>query len=124
MPSVCGAQELEPFAQDECMRVTEQPAKLNAFPVFLRVEGRVVVIVGGGDEALAKARLVGQSSAEIRIVAAQVTRGLAAWLAEHRAIHVASPYHPDLLAGAAMVFAASGDERLDTSVSEDARQRG
>ena len=43
-----------------------QQAKLNAFPVFVRVEGRTIVIVGGGDEALAKARLVGQSSAEIK----------------------------------------------------------
>ena len=35
--------------------------KLNAFPVFMRVEGEAVAIVGGGDEALAKARLIGQS---------------------------------------------------------------
>ena len=106
------------------MQVTDQPAKLNAFPVFLRVEGRVVVIVGGGDEALAKARLIGQSSAEIRIVAPEVTRGLAAWIAEHGATRVASRYQPDLLADAAMVFAASGDEALDISVSQDARRRG
>ena len=29
----------------------------------MRVEGEIVVIVGGGEEALAKARLIGQSSA-------------------------------------------------------------
>jgi uroporphyrin-III C-methyltransferase / precorrin-2 dehydrogenase / sirohydrochlorin ferrochelatase len=104
--------------------VTGQPAKLNAFPVFLRVEGRVVVIVGGGDEALAKARLVGQSSAAIRIVAPQLTHGLAAWVAEHGATHVAGVYRPELLADAVMVFAASGDEALDRRVSDDARDRG
>src|SRR5204863_6158467 len=79
---------------------------------------------GGGDGALAKARLVGQSSAEIRIVAEKVTPSLAAWIAEHGATHVTSPYRPDLLADAVMVFAASGDEQLDISVSEDARQHG
>jgi uroporphyrin-III C-methyltransferase/precorrin-2 dehydrogenase/sirohydrochlorin ferrochelatase len=104
--------------------VTEQPAKLNAFPVFLRVEGRVVVIVGGGDEALAKARLVGQSSAVVRIVGPEVTRALGAWIAEHRAEHVADVYRPELLAEAVIVFAASGDEDLDRRVSEDARARG
>ena len=47
--------------------VMPQPtAKLNAFPVFMRVEGEAVVIVGGGEEALAKARLLGQSSAVLR----------------------------------------------------------
>ncbi|MEP4423594.1 MAG: NAD(P)-dependent oxidoreductase, partial [Nitratireductor sp.] len=33
---------------------------LNAFPVFMRVKDRTVVIVGGGEEALAKARLIAQ----------------------------------------------------------------
>ena len=51
--------------------MTQPTAKLNAFPVFVRVEGRVVVIVGGGDEALAKARLLGQSSATIKVVASE-----------------------------------------------------
>ena len=62
--------------------MTQPTAKLNAFPVFLRVEGRVVVIVGGGDEALAKARLLGQSSAAIKIVANDPTPELAGWIAE------------------------------------------
>ncbi|TIP80880.1 MAG: uroporphyrinogen-III C-methyltransferase, partial [Mesorhizobium sp.] len=46
----------------------QAPAKLNAFPVFMRVEGEAVAVVGGGEEALAKARLIGQSSAALRIV--------------------------------------------------------
>src|SRR5690606_7322015 len=58
------------------------PARLNAFPVFLRVEGRIAVIVGGGDEALAKARLMAQSSAKIRIVSADPEPALAAWAAD------------------------------------------
>ena len=45
------------------------PAKLNAFPVFMRVEGRIVLVVGNGEEALAKARLLSQSSARIVVVA-------------------------------------------------------
>jgi uroporphyrin-III C-methyltransferase / precorrin-2 dehydrogenase / sirohydrochlorin ferrochelatase len=104
--------------------VTQPPAKLNAFPVFVRVEGRVVVIVGGGHEALAKARLVGQSSAQVKIVAADVVPDLAAWIAQSGATHVEADYHPAFLADAVMVFAASGDEALDRRVSDDARERG
>ncbi|TJX45972.1 MAG: uroporphyrinogen-III C-methyltransferase, partial [Mesorhizobium sp.] len=44
--------------------------KLNAFPVFMRVEGEAVAIVGGGEQALAKARLIAQSSAALYIIAA------------------------------------------------------
>ena len=43
--------------------MTQDTPKLNAFPIFMRVEGEAVVIVGDGEEALAKARLLGQSSA-------------------------------------------------------------
>ena len=35
--------------------MTTKTQKLAAFPVFLRVENRAVVIVGNGEEALAKA---------------------------------------------------------------------
>jgi uroporphyrin-III C-methyltransferase/precorrin-2 dehydrogenase/sirohydrochlorin ferrochelatase len=104
--------------------VTDQTAKLNAFPVFVRVEGRVIVIVGGGDEALAKARLVGQSSALVRIVALHVEPELAAWIAAADAAHIEADYHSAFLADAVMVFAATGDEALDRRVSDDARGLG
>ena len=104
--------------------MTQPTAKLNAFPVFVRVEGRVVVIVGGGDEALAKARLLGQSSASIRIVASEAGPELVAWIAENGASHVETDYHPAFLGNAVMVFAASGDDALDRRVSDDARELG
>lgn len=98
--------------------------KLNAFPVFMRVEGKTVAIVGGGEEALAKARLMGQSSARIRIVAESVEPALADWIAANAAEHIADAYAAHHLAGARLVFAASGDAVLDRLVSDDARRLG
>lgn len=98
--------------------------RLNAFPVFMRVEGRLVAIVGSGEEALAKARLLSQSSARLRIVGPAPEPALAAFIAEHGLEHVAAAYAPDHVAGAAMVFAASGDEALDARVVADARRLG
>lgn len=104
--------------------MTEHRARLNAFPVFVRVEGRVVVIVGGGDEALAKARLIGQSSAVVKIVAREVEAELAAWIEANGAVHIAVDYHRALLGNAVLVFAATGDAALDQRVSDDARALG
>ncbi|MBR2688312.1 MAG: uroporphyrinogen-III C-methyltransferase [Aquamicrobium sp.] len=95
--------------------------KLNAFPVFMRVEGEAVIIVGGGEEALAKARLIGQSSARVVIVAEHVEPALRAWIAENSASHIAEAYHSRHLAGAVLVFAATGEEAFDRRVSSDAR---
>ena len=98
--------------------------KLNAFPVFLKVEGERVVIVGGGEEALAKARLLGQSSAALRVVTDAASPELLAWIAANGAAHVDAVYAPVHLDGAVMAFAASGEAALDARVVADARDRG
>ena len=103
--------------------MTKDIAKLNAFPVFVRVEGRAVVIVGDGDEALAKARLLGQSSARLRIVSADPDAALRGWIEANGAGHVGETYRPELLDGAVLVFAATGDEALDRRICEDARAK-
>jgi len=102
-----------------------QPAvKLNAFPVFMRVEGETVVIVGGGAEALAKARLLGQSSGRLVIVSDRPEPETAAWIAANGATHLDVPYDATQLEGAVLVFAASGDPDLDRLISDDARRLG
>ncbi|UVK40479.1 siroheme synthase CysG [Mesorhizobium sp. AR10] len=98
--------------------------KLNAFPVFMRVEGEAVAIVGGGEEALAKARLLGQSSAVLRIIAESAEPDLLTFIAQSGATHIAAAYDAGHLDGAVMVFAASGNEALDRRVAGDARRLG
>jgi uroporphyrin-III C-methyltransferase/precorrin-2 dehydrogenase/sirohydrochlorin ferrochelatase len=95
--------------------------KLDAFPVFLKVAGRMVVVVGNGEEALAKARLLGQSSARLRLIAEAPEAALARWAADNRAELLESAYAPHLIEGAAMVFAATDDETLDCRIIADAR---
>lgn len=99
-------------------------AKLNAFPVFMRVEGKAVAIVGGGEEALAKARLIGQSSAVLRIIAENAEPDLLTFIAQNNLTRVAVSYDASHLEGVVLVFAASGDEALDRRVAADAHRLG
>ncbi|RWM25490.1 MAG: uroporphyrinogen-III C-methyltransferase [Mesorhizobium sp.] len=99
-------------------------AKLNSFPVFVRVDGEAVAIVGNGEAALAKARLLAQSSAALRIIADDADAELLAFVSSVDAVHVDAAYDVAHLEGAAMVFAASGDEALDRRVAGDARRLG
>ncbi|RUU67450.1 uroporphyrinogen-III C-methyltransferase, partial [Mesorhizobium sp. M2C.T.Ca.TU.009.01.2.1] len=98
--------------------------KLNAFPVFMRVDGEAVAIVGNGEEALAKARLLAQSSAVLRIIADNASSGLLDFIASTGVVRIEAAYEAAHLRGAALVFAASGDEALDRRVAEDARRLG
>lgn len=97
------------------------PRKLDAFPVFLKVAGRMVVIVGNGEEALAKARLLGQSNARLRLVAEAPEPALLRWAEENGAELLETAYAPHLLEGAAMVFAATDAAAADRRVISDAR---
>lgn len=99
-------------------------AKLNAFPLFVKVEHRTVVIVGGGAEALAKARLLAQSSARLRIVAETPEPGLRNWAAGQGLPLVEAPFAASHLEGAVLVFAATGDAARDRRIVAEARRQG
>ncbi|MEP7242027.1 MAG: siroheme synthase CysG [Devosia sp.] len=47
--------------------------ELNTFPVSYKVEGRRIVIIGGGEEALAKARLATKTTASVVILSSEFT---------------------------------------------------
>lgn len=98
-----------------------QVQRLNTFPIFMRVEGEAVVIVGEGDEALAKARLIAQSSADLRVVAEDPEPALGAWANENGVEIIRESYRASHLFGAALVFAASGEAKIDARVAADAR---
>ncbi len=94
--------------------------RLNAFPAFMRVEGRSVVVVGDGAEALAKARLVAQTSASLTIISGAPSQDLASFALSVNAAIVRAPYEAGMLTGAALVFAATGDEASDRRIVADA----
>ncbi len=97
------------------------PARLNAFPIFAKVEGRIVVVIGDGEEALAKGRLMAQSSADVRVISAAPEAELAGWAETNGVSIVRKAYDAALIEDAALVFAATGELKRDALVVADAR---
>lgn len=75
---------------------------LNTFPVSMKVEGKRIVIVGGGLEALNKARLAIKTTAEVVIISRTLDEDFSAL----PVTLLARPFAPADLDGAAMVFVA------------------
>ena len=98
--------------------------KLAVFPAFHQVDGRRVVIVGGGDEAAAKVRLLSETSAALVVVAPSLSPAARAAIARAGAEWVARDFDPSDVAGAALAFAASGEEDDDRAVVRAARAAG
>lgn len=76
--------------------------KLDTFPLSYKVEGRRIVIVGGGEEALGKARLAAKTTASVVIIATQIEADFSAL----SATVIGRPFVPGDLAGAALCFVA------------------
>lgn len=97
---------------------------MRYFPIFLDLDARDVLVVGGGEKALQKLRLLARTTARLKLVAEEVCEGIVA-LGGGRPLTILRRRFDDAdVDGAAIVFAASGDAVLDGRVAEAARSRG
>lgn len=92
---------------------------MRYFPIFFDLKGRDVIVVGGGEEALRKIRLLLKTEARINVVASNLHPEIAE---EPRVKWLAKTLRPALLDDAALVFAA--DPLLNEEVAALARARG
>jgi uroporphyrin-III C-methyltransferase / precorrin-2 dehydrogenase / sirohydrochlorin ferrochelatase len=95
---------------------------MRYFPLFLDLDNRKAVIVGGGEEALRKVRLLLKTKANIQIVAPTLHDELQDYMKTGRLTWAARHFTPTLLDDAALVYSAEAD--LHDPVSTAARARG
>lgn len=101
--------------------MTEAQQKLSTFPAFFRVSGRTVVVVGEGDEAFAKARLLFNTDARIVVLAEAPEADFVRFIADKGLTLVRAPFSKEAIAEATLVFAATGDAAADRAISKAAR---
>ncbi|MFP6626731.1 MAG: bifunctional precorrin-2 dehydrogenase/sirohydrochlorin ferrochelatase [Deltaproteobacteria bacterium] len=95
---------------------------MGYLPLFLDVDGRRCVVVGGGPVAARKAAVLAEAGAEVHVVSPEFSaelESMAALLNLHR-----RPYRSGDLDGAAVVFACTDDGRLQRAIATDGRAAG
>jgi len=102
-------------------RVDDTPAY---FPAFLRLAGCRVLVVGGGEVALRKVRLLRRAAAHVEVVARELHAELAAQVAAGGLRHVAAAFEPSQLDGCRYVVAATDDVAVNAAVAAAAGTRG
>jgi uroporphyrin-III C-methyltransferase/precorrin-2 dehydrogenase/sirohydrochlorin ferrochelatase len=95
---------------------------MRYFPLFIDLKNRKALIVGGGEEALRKVRLLLKTDARIEIVARKLHPELTDLAVGGNVAWVGREFSPGQLEGAACVFAAAEDE-VNRRVSAEARKR-
>ena len=97
---------------------------MKTFPMFLRMQDRHVVIVGGGEQAAQKARLMLRTEARLTLIAPDLDPELQGLVREGRATWQPGMATAADLRGAALVFVAQGCPGADAAVHALAREAG
>ncbi len=97
---------------------------MKHFPVFLALEGRRVVIAGGGEAALAKLRLVLKTEAKITVIAADPIPALMQLAAHGRIELIERNMEPGDAMCASLFYAAHDDDVEDARTAALAKADG
>ncbi|MFK3772365.1 siroheme synthase CysG [Pseudomonas sp. NPDC089406] len=94
---------------------------MDYLPLFHKLQGGRALVVGGGEIALRKARLLADAGAVLRVVAPDIDGQLAALAREGGGEVLVRGYAQGDLAGCRLVIAATDDPGLNAQVSADAQ---
>jgi len=100
----------------------KKTTSLPYYPIFLNLQGKKCVVVGGGHVALRKVERLLESGADVTVVSPTLDPGLAQ-LAKRKTIHpIQRHYKSGDLKGAAIVIAATDIKKTNRKVAEEAKK--
>lgn len=97
---------------------------MGFYPVFLALDRRRCVVVGGGPVAERRVDGLFAAGATVTVVSPTLTAALAALAAAGRITHEPRGYRPGDLAGFDLAFAATDTGDVNGAVAAEARQHG
>ncbi|MCF5282776.1 uroporphyrinogen-III C-methyltransferase, partial [Pseudomonas syringae] len=96
---------------------------MEFLPLFHNLRGSWVLVVGGGEIALRKSRLIADAGAVLRVVAPEIEAQLSELVVQSGGEMILRGYSECDLDGCVLIIAATDDEPLNAQVSRDARLR-
>ncbi|MCX7627424.1 MAG: siroheme synthase CysG [Methylophilaceae bacterium] len=96
---------------------------MNLLPIFIRLEGRRCVVVGGGEIAVRKIRLLRKAGAAVTVISPHLCASLAADLEAGRLDWIQARFDPAHLEDAALAIAATDEPETNRQVSIAAQAR-
>jgi uroporphyrin-III C-methyltransferase/precorrin-2 dehydrogenase/sirohydrochlorin ferrochelatase len=96
---------------------------MDYFPIFLRLQGEPVLVVGGGEVAARKIDLLLRAGARVTVVAPEVTASVAAFVADGAVEHIVGEFQPEHLQGMRLAIAATDKTAINAWVAHQAERR-
>ena len=95
---------------------------MDYFPVFLDLKKRRCLLVGGGEVATRKGRMLAKSGAVLRVVAPEISNELRELVAQHNGELILREYQQGDMEGCVLAVAATDIETLNQQISDEAKQ--
>jgi uroporphyrin-III C-methyltransferase / precorrin-2 dehydrogenase / sirohydrochlorin ferrochelatase len=96
---------------------------MDYLPIFLRLDAKPALIVGGGRVAARKLAWLMRAGAHVTVVAPALHAQLAGCVSRGECLHLQRDFAPEQLAGMSVVVAATQDRDVNAAVSDAARRR-
>ena len=96
---------------------------MKLYPIFARLDGCAVLVVGGGEVAARKCRALLDTGARVTVGAPRLNADLSHWLRENSIRHIAGAFDECWLDEAWLVVAATDDDAVNRRVSAAATRR-
>jgi precorrin-2 dehydrogenase len=97
---------------------------MSLFPIFVKLQGRLVVVVGGGDIAASKIAGLLAAGAHIRVISPAITPAISGWGREGKIEWLRKVFEQGDLLGAYLVIAATSAPGVNEVVFREAEARG
>jgi siroheme synthase-like protein len=97
--------------------------KFPYYPIYIDIEDRDVVIIGGGNVCARKAETMMKYGARVTVVSPEFTDEIEEWAREGKLAVKRKRYDASDLEGANIVIASTDDQRVNEQVAADCRRR-
>lgn len=97
---------------------------MGFYPIFLSLENRRCVVIGGGSVGERKVTGLVQAGAAVKVIAPELTAKLDAWFNEGLIDYCGREYREGDLAGFELAFVAINDMAVASAVHAEAKRRG
>lgn len=97
---------------------------MSLYPVFLKLEGHKVLIVGGGTIAEQKIEAVLRSATDVTVISPRISPLIQRWRDQGRLKHAKQEFQPGMTSGYFLVIACTDSEVVNRAVYKEARESG
>jgi precorrin-2 dehydrogenase/sirohydrochlorin ferrochelatase len=97
---------------------------MSLYPIFLKLEGHKVLIVGGGSIAEQKTEAVLRSATDVTVMSPQISPLIQTWLDQGRIQYAPHEFQPGMTQGYFLVISCTDSEEVNRAVYKEAREFG